>query len=154
MPLWVNLAIISTHTGSRTHDPRFSGLRFISLGRGLARHCAEDMSVLKACVLCLAGSCTTYSTSAFCWSLLNKCLIEKCNIIGLLVDTLFLIKKAFMTSFYFIFFTLLLCSFFVATDPSNLLAFATLSNMISESEHSTYACSHLAFRMLSAVSRV
>lgn len=44
MPLWVNPAIISSHAGSRIHDARFSGLRFISQGRGLARHCAESMS--------------------------------------------------------------------------------------------------------------
>lgn len=48
------------------------------------------------------------------------------------------------------FFTLLLCSFFMAIDPSNLLALAMLSNLILEREHSTSTWSQLAFRMLSA----
>lgn len=46
------------------------------------------MSVLKACVAYLAGSCTKYKNSTFSWCLLNNYLIEKCNIIALLVGKL------------------------------------------------------------------
>lgn len=150
MPLWVNGAIISTHTGSRTHDPLFSGLRFISLERGLARHCAENMRVLKARVVCLAGSCSAYKTSAFCWSLLIKCLIEKYIIIGLLVDTLCLLDyESICDQIFFKFFVIvalkLFCNGFGSIKPVDLFQNA-------EIEHST--CSHLAFRMLSAISRV
>lgn len=68
-----------------SNDPRFSGWRFMSLGRGFARHCAENMSVLKACVVYLIG----LSNSTSSWSLLNNYLFDKCNIIVLLVHFLF-----------------------------------------------------------------
>lgn len=82
-----------------SNDPRFSGWRFMSLGRGFARHCAENMSVLKACVVYLIG----LSNSTSSWSLLNNYLFDKCNIIVLLVHFSFLHRTllAFVASSYF-----------------------------------------------------
>lgn len=53
MPVWVNCAIISSHTGSGTHDPPFSGLRFMSPGTRLAQHHRdlEQIEGFRACVV-------------------------------------------------------------------------------------------------------